>query len=446
MDIQSLPLEIVRRIASFVPCDSIFNLLKASRRLHDACNDHLVFKQIIDFSNSRNGTRWNTGILPHNTSASHCSRFAVADMMAWSWVSDQRTFVENAAIRDRSDSDIWSFDDAVLDLALPFRDDSKYCPSGEVPCGRGHALNSVSQLCKWAPYLSVLQHPFLDHTNLAGLVCQVSESRIRSPDEVWSIGHILTCAFLAQTHHYLSDNLVEIHLNLLHGTEVLHSALETHNIRKSCEYNWPPLFVCAILQYSHHCATTGVKGAILPPLPSAMFNAANLYEKFPLRLGAAPSKESISHSQGPGLHISTMLTQEFLEDGEWVGYYSNSMLPESFDLELPMTGVYFQVCDEIRPHLMPSFSAHPFQSLTSEGSDSVGTFNLEGHISSLDGAFGMEKSYHSGPTWEWKGRMTPFGIVGTWGSFGDTYGYVWLWKRAWSPEIPEWLKASYPGP
>ncbi|KAH8655018.1 hypothetical protein BGZ60DRAFT_152105 [Tricladium varicosporioides] len=233
--------------------------------------------------------------------------------------------------------------------------------------------------------------------------------------------------------------------DLLTSTGALHTALETHHIRKSCEYNWPPLFIEPILQYSDNCVTRGVEGIILPPLPSVMFNATKMYEKFSLQFEAAASKESIPHSRGPGLHVSTMLTQEFLEDGEWVGYYSNSMDPESFHLELPMTGVYFQVCDEIKQHLMLPFSTHPFQSLTSKGSDSVGTFKLEGHISSLDGAFGMEKRYDSGPTWEWKGRMTPFGIVGTWGALGDRYGYIWLWKRAWSPKLPRWLKEDYIG-
>ncbi|KAH8655019.1 hypothetical protein BGZ60DRAFT_152107 [Tricladium varicosporioides] len=178
MDIQSLPLEIIKRIASFVPCDSVFNLLRASRRLHNACNDHLVFKQIINFSNSRNGARWDTGILPHLMSTSHCSKLAVADKMAWSWLSDQQTFIENASIQNTNYRDIWSIDDVVLDPALVFGDNGKYGLGGKGSYDLGHASNTVSQLCKWAPYLSVLHHPFLDHTILIGLVYQISESRI----------------------------------------------------------------------------------------------------------------------------------------------------------------------------------------------------------------------------------------------------------------------------
>ena len=42
--LESLPVEVLHRIASSLPCSSIFNLCFSSRRLYAACYDNIVFK------------------------------------------------------------------------------------------------------------------------------------------------------------------------------------------------------------------------------------------------------------------------------------------------------------------------------------------------------------------------------------------------------------------
>jgi hypothetical protein len=44
----SLPLELLRRIASHTSCTTVFNLLLTHRRLREACNERLIFKYIAE--------------------------------------------------------------------------------------------------------------------------------------------------------------------------------------------------------------------------------------------------------------------------------------------------------------------------------------------------------------------------------------------------------------
>lgn len=122
-------------------------------------------------------------------------------------------------------------------------------------------------------------------------------------------------------------------------------------------------------------------------------------------------------------HLPMMTSKRFLEDGEWTGLYCCSLgrgRPISWDP--PMRGIHFTT------RIDPDAPGKIF--LAGSGTDRVGSFMLEGCLHSEDGLCTMSKEYGPHHRWFWDAYMTPFGIVGTWGSF-EWGGWVWLWKASW---------------
>ena len=129
-------------------------------------------------------------------------------------------------------------------------------------------------------------------------------------------------------------------------------------------------------------------------------------------------------------HLAKMTTVNFLEDGEWAGFYSMSyFLPrrgrgESVDFDPPMHGIRFVTTAQ--------FSDPTVLSLQGTGEDAIGAFDLEGKIARETGNINLRKTYSGGhPTWDWLCIMTPVGIVGSWGR-GAYGGWIWLWKTGWT--------------
>ena len=120
-----------------------------------------------------------------------------------------------------------------------------------------------------------------------------------------------------------------------------------------------------------------------------------------------------------------MTTPEFLEDGEWLGFYSMSFKHNmKITFDPPMQGIRFTST------LLPG-DPRIFR-LAASGTDGIGPFTLEGAFDSKSGRFSAKKTYTNTLLgWTWTCMMTPFGIVGTWGS--DNWGgWLWLWKKEWT--------------
>jgi len=79
--LDTLPVEIIRRIAAHGPCQSALALLKVNRALHHSCNDQLVFKSIINNGNgpSREMPAWYCTALTLRSPVSSWARYALAD-------------------------------------------------------------------------------------------------------------------------------------------------------------------------------------------------------------------------------------------------------------------------------------------------------------------------------------------------------------------------------
>jgi hypothetical protein len=73
------------------------------------------------------------------------------------------------------------------------------------------------------------------------------------------------------------------------------------------------------------------------------------------------------------------------------------------------------------------------------GDDGVGRFTLLGTLSRKSGrpVLQMIKTYTQGVViWDWEAWITPFGVVGVWGTCARDVvkGHFWLWKKDWTQE------------
>lgn len=121
----------------------------------------------------------------------------------------------------------------------------------------------------------------------------------------------------------------------------------------------------------------------------------------------------------PYCHLATMTSKAFLEEREWEGFCTLSDGICELRIEHPMRGMRFVVSDD------PERS---WQNLQAYGDDGIGTFSLSGRLASDTGEFRMVKAYTDGTLeWNWTCMMSPFGIVGSWGT-NSLGGWLWLWK------------------
>jgi hypothetical protein len=112
----------------------------------------------------------------------------------------------------------------------------------------------------------------------------------------------------------------------------------------------------------------------------------------------------------------------------WAGYYY--YLPGGpSDPEPPM---FFKFGLVPPPTTINDLEAAHRVYFCGEGADSVGSFFLEGSADTHTGTVAARKSYVGAHWWHWRGVITPFGMVGVWGTDTDPYGWWWIWPQEWS--------------
>lgn len=116
------------------------------------------------------------------------------------------------------------------------------------------------------------------------------------------------------------------------------------------------------------------------------------------------------------------ISREFLEGGEWVGYYSLRMNLVATSIDPPMRTIHFQTEEVDEDGRIK---------LKSSGMDMVGGFELTGWVA-RDGRVQILKNYTVGPRWDWHGMLGPLGMIGSWSSGGRPHGMFWIWKKEWS--------------
>ncbi|KAJ9663338.1 hypothetical protein H2198_000855 [Neophaeococcomyces mojaviensis] len=121
-------------------------------------------------------------------------------------------------------------------------------------------------------------------------------------------------------------------------------------------------------------------------------------------------------------HLPVMTSPDFLADGEWIGYYCHVRVGRQPTWDPMMHGINFEITADYADHC----------AVRSRGDDAYGPSSLFGTVHKQNGSLQITKQYENGTTWQWSAVMTPFGIVGSWGS-SIWGGWFWLWKRSWSP-------------
>jgi hypothetical protein len=88
LTLDTLPVEVIQRIAGCSTAESVLNLLKVNRKLHSACDDDLVFKAVIRNGNGHpTATPWNINSFSHTQTG--WARLAIADSRARAWPSSK---------------------------------------------------------------------------------------------------------------------------------------------------------------------------------------------------------------------------------------------------------------------------------------------------------------------------------------------------------------------
>lgn len=129
-----------------------------------------------------------------------------------------------------------------------------------------------------------------------------------------------------------------------------------------------------------------------------------------------------------------MTDPDYLEDGQWVGYWSFDGAPIQGIPTVQFADAIENLMFTVQRTRRSSRRSTPYLirgSHPNAGND----FHLEGNFT-RDGCFMMGPP---GDFWAWRGRMTPFGMFGFWGStdWSRVAGICWIWKKSWSDAARE---------
>jgi hypothetical protein len=386
LKLDSLPTELIQRIALFSSCEDVLALLKVNRRLHEACSHHSVFRAILENGQSQQvKDPWDLTFLTGNMSASDWARFALADARAWGWPKTQKSL----------------FPEFGLD---------KYNKSQKT-------LETLHRgLVHWAPQLAALHHPFFDKIEMLGLTHHLLYAFFEHEKDMKAIEFCVQAAVLCR------GLAARMNPNERVSQEICN---EIYSVENDLRMRGGPVIPSQITLF-HACSNCSLADysptltqAILPPSRIPFQSFMNLPVPF--------SKPPLNNLQSS--YLPTMTSKSFLEDGEWVGYYtvmSTPLNPARFDT--PVHGIKFVT----RPDPLGDALK-----IKATGKDSHGDFELAGLIA-FNGKVELRKSirndYRIQPQ-GWHGQMTPFGIVGHWARFHVIKpGELWLWKKEWLDE------------
>jgi hypothetical protein len=360
----------------------VLSLLKVNRRLHEACSHHSVFRAILENGQSQQvQDPWDLTFLAGNMSATDWARFALADERAWSWLENQKS-------------------------RFPVFDFDKYNKSQKTLEGLHR------ELVHWAPQLAALHHPFYDKIGMLGLAHHLHYAFFEHEKDMKTIEFCVQAAVL---HRNLAarmkpdESTCQIICN------------EIHRVQNDLHMRGEPTIPFQITLF-HSCSNCSLADysrtldqAILPPSRIPFQSFMNLPVPF--------SNSPLNNLQSS--YLPTMTSKSFLEDGEWVGYYtvaSTPLNPARFDT--PVHGIKFVT--------RPDPLGDAFK-INGTGKCSHGDFELVGLIA-FDGKVELRKNIgtdYRNPPQGWHGQMTPFGIVGHWVRFHRNRGDLWLFKKEW---------------
>ncbi len=165
----------------------------------------------------------------------------------------------------------------------------------------------------------------------------------------------------------------------------------------------------------------GLRQILVMAVPTATSIPFHLMMDIPLPFSPSATMDFTS------CHLAKMANADFLEDGEWAGFFSKAF--DEYDyivFDPPMHGIRFVTT--------ASSDSPDTIDLHGTGADSMGDFSLDGSLVLGTGQILLKKVHparHSCTAWDWTCIMTPLGIVGCW-KRGHYSVMVWMWKVGWT--------------
>ena len=450
----TLPVEVIREIASHSPGESILALTATNKALREACNDHLVFQASVERGSGR--SHFSSWWSPHSAAT-------LVDWAHWA-LADSRA----AALEEQSR---WASAEADASYVKGISDYKNAFPE---------LLPDLAT--RWLLHILVAGRPLLGVLPLQSLHtswrCAKDFEGTRVPDHTITYkGRILKPSdrlVLTLSLAMCTLNAVPARSNADPLTPRPPSALADPAHHNPPEESRRPIkarlqdprvwatvpdpdgaelntLVALTTVHKHaHLAVAGLTGWLrvsearwlfhhdgdarshhgpdgFPAPPNAIPFSALMDPPAPFAAGDDVVDCEVA-ARLATCHLPAMASKAFLEDGEWIGYYSLGTgrgLTESFDPA--MRGLHLEVIDEA-----DNGTVH-FRG--TGGRDHVNAFTLEGKLDRASGKLYAQKIY-PGHTWHWGGVMTPFGMIGEWGNIhgweARRGGWFWLWKKAWS--------------
>ncbi|KAF1928744.1 uncharacterized protein M421DRAFT_420642 [Didymella exigua CBS 183.55] len=447
MSLLALPNELLQHVARFLPCSSLLELIRTSRKLHEACYDPLLFKDIAQ-------------------NAFHRTPDADDDLLETyrqpgrvELTPEQLEWAEGEVVLSESGiDDTIRLAHAVEDLIRL----STLKPTAWL-------TSTTSNMADWLPHLLALHHPVswcLDPDMFLLPHGQLSQFNTNSTSS------LLMNRWLSRTAGQARDKIASAKLQAVHFTnfsfiinyttlqrlgstndfsEVL--ALFTRHfipdwagaasalaVRQNMTDNVIQQLSVRIPGYATFIRDLTLMQASAA-LPLLLIAISSTYSKRENRILPMPCKIPFSmfmdlpsvYRSSAGLfatcHTKHMTTPEFLAC-RWAGYYTDHRFGNrSIVVDAPMQNIQMVVSEPTEEARMRLRICAHIERET-RGYDQHGDFRLSGRVRE-DGLVSLAKQYLGlGVSWTWTGRVTPFGIVGVWGhnSFG---GYFWIFKEEW---------------
>ncbi|KAK5701249.1 hypothetical protein LTR17_022747 [Elasticomyces elasticus] len=391
--IHTLPSELIAHIASYTDARTALCLIKTSRKIREASYDVLVFQAVIETSKT---TSWERGL----------------------WYRKSR-YLQTIAEVAGKDVRIW----ARYALA-DHKAHEQRMTTTEIDSSPMGTRNPT-----WLPELFVVTHPTIFNPNWVRIPLSTADRSVMnefcralavlaSPDP--ASDEAFVCRFLSPEVERETTNsdflmvlsIIAIYLRTSIGKRL---AAWPYNGAANVPYIQPP-------QIQQIPIVTGVR----PPLPfgdSRVWNS--WYERY-----------------NEGLYTSP----NYFTDGAWCGYYTGMDDGLRGSIDPPMVGIKFHVVPT------PEYRPDELSLRATDCRDGLGLFDVTGGFmhsgddETGDIEFTALKQYHNnGQAWLWDLKLTPFGLVGYWGSDEQQYGghgefgmarlgLVWLWKESWTKE------------
>ncbi|KAL9085098.1 MAG: hypothetical protein Q9165_007742 [Trypethelium subeluteriae] len=421
----ALPTEILWRIARHCPAETCLNLTQVSRHLRNSLYDRLVFKDIIVQSRLRAESE-NPFIpkSPESTGSPRTRRVAARQPEEPNqFRSIPPTFsVERLEELLGGDLQAWVRVAVAESKAYQINKELPAIADKDEDCSTGRAL--LHGIYKYGTVLELTESP-ADSGGKADL-------GIEGGDDVLPA---------------LSFNICAAALSNPKSVDSLHTACKIiAETSQRCEEEADSpdstatqfaLAACTSL-LENHLDGESDSDPQLPRIQDLPWITDSKNGKIPLPCAPPSSSEKpnrfVSWSDWESDCINRMTDPDWLEDGYWCGYWS-------FDGALVQGVPRVQFADAVEGLVFRVERARR----SNRGSTPHrirALYPNSGHNFHLEGDFTRDGRFTMGPPgdfWVWRGRMTPFGMFGFWGStdWSRVAGICWLWKKAWSDAARE---------